>query len=65
MVEVMEEEESELVQISVNAIVGITDYIIMKVKGIYGKKIIYVLIDFGFIYNFIDVKIANLLGCKL
>lgn len=61
----MEEEESELAQISVNAIAGITDYTTMKVKGTHGKKTIYVLIDPGSTHNFIDVKIANLLGCKL
>lgn len=62
---VQTEGEGEIAQISVNAIAGITDYTTMKVKGTHGKKIIYVLIDSGSTHNFIDVKIANLLGCKI
>lgn len=37
----------------------------MKVKGTHGKKTIYVLVDSGSTHNFIYVKIANLLGCKM
>lgn len=65
VLDVREDDNSEIAQISVNAIAGITDYTTMKVKGTHGKKTIYVLIDSDYTHNFIDIKVANLLGCKL
>lgn len=53
--------DREVVQIFINVIVGISDYIIMKVKGMYGNVLIYS----GFIYNFIDSKVVELLGCRV
>lgn len=37
----------------------------MKVKGVHGKKSLHVLIDSGSTHNFMDKRIADLLGCKL
>lgn len=58
-----EEEEKyqveEQARISINAISGITDYTTMKFCGYHGKKTIYVLIDSGSTYNFIDTKVAE------
>ena len=37
----------------------------MKVRGYHQKKTIYVLIDSGSTHNFMDTKIAEMLGCKV
>lgn len=58
-------EEGEIAHISVNAIAGVSDYTTMKVKGIYAKKPLFVLIDSGSTHNFMDTKVANRLGCKV
>lgn len=55
----------EVAQISINAIACISDYTTMKVKGVHGKKNIYVLIDSGSTHNFMDTKLAEALGCKV
>lgn len=60
-----EQMDREVVQISINAIAGISDYTTMKVKGMHGKRTLYVLIDSESTHNFIDSKIAELLGCKV
>lgn len=69
-----EEEEDNLVEmedrndkahISLNAVTGVSDYTTMRVRGVQGKKTIYVLIDSGSTHNFIDRKLAKMLGCKL
>lgn len=63
--EEVEHLDREVVQISINAIAGISDYTTMKVKGMHGKKTLYVLIDSGSTHNFIDSKVAELLGCRV
>ena len=60
-----EQMDREVVHISINAIAGISDYTTMKVKGMHGKRTLYVLIDSGSTHNFIDSKITELLGCKV
>lgn len=51
--------------ISLNALSGITAYQTMRVKGVVGKKVILILIDSGSTHNFLDIKTAKQLGCKL
>ena len=55
-------EAKDQARISINVISGITDYTTMKVRGYHGKKTIYVLIDSRSTHNFIDPKIAEILG---
>lgn len=55
-------EEGEIAQISINVVSGSTDYTTMRVKGVHGKKNLYILIDSGSTHNFVDKKVANLLG---
>lgn len=57
--------ETEQARISINAIAGISDYTTMNVRGIHGKKTLYVLIDSGSTHNFIDKKVVEMLGCKI
>lgn len=63
-----EEEDTEgreVAQISINAVVGSTDYTTMRVRGTQGKKNLYILLDSGSTHNFIDTKIADILGCQV
>ena len=55
----------EVAHISINAIAGISDYTTMKVRGLHGKRNIYVLIDSGSTHNFLDRKVAEALGCRV
>lgn len=59
--EEVEHLDREVVQISINAIAGISDYTTMKVKGMHGNVLIYS----GSTHNFIDSKVAELLGCRV
>lgn len=59
------EEEEEQMQISVNAVAGVSDFRTMRVKGMCGKQALFILIDSGSTHNFIDRKLAKTLGCKL
>ena len=43
-------------------VVGSTDYTTMRVRGTQGKKNLYILLDSGSTHNFIDTKIAEILG---
>ncbi|KAL1224617.1 putative mitochondrial protein [Cardamine amara subsp. amara] len=59
-----EELEEEIrPRISVNAVQGISTYRTMRVKGLCGKKVIFILIDSGSTHNFIDADIADKIGC--
>lgn len=58
-------EEVEKATISLNAIADITYYTTMKVRGVHGKRTLYILIDSGSTHNFIDKKVVDMLGCKL
>lgn len=59
------EEECDVAQISVQAMTGTTGYRTMCVKGVHGKRILFILIDSGSTHNFVDPKIAAKLGCTL
>jgi len=63
--ELLVEEEENMPQISVNAVSGISDYRTMRVKGMYGNKHLFILIDSGSTHNFIDSTVAKRLGCKV
>ncbi|WZZ27587.1 hypothetical protein YC2023_010988 [Brassica napus] len=58
-------EVGDIAQISISAVAGVSDYNTMRVKGLYGKKHLYVLIHSGSTHNFMDKKVAELLGCRL
>lgn len=51
--------------VSVNALSGSASFNCMRVVGQYGKKKLHILIDLGSTHNFLDVNVANALGCKL
>lgn len=55
----------EIAQISLNAVVGSTDYTTMRVRGTRGNKTLYILLDSGSTHNFIDTTIVERLGCKI
>lgn len=59
------EEEGEVAQISVNALAGISSCKPIRVKGMYGKKATFLLIDSRSTHNFIDQGVAEKLGCIL
>ncbi|KAL8138141.1 hypothetical protein V2J09_004142, partial [Rumex salicifolius] len=62
----MEAEENEdEIQISVNAVAGVSTYRTMRVKGLCGQRALFILIDSGSTHNFLDAKIAGKLGCHL
>ncbi|GKB83583.1 putative mitochondrial protein [Tanacetum coccineum] len=52
-------------QITLNALSGLNSYQTMRVKGRVGKKVVYILIDYGSTHNFLDVHTAKKLGCRL
>ncbi|KAL2330578.1 hypothetical protein Fmac_018159 [Flemingia macrophylla] len=51
--------------ISVNALTGVTKFKTMRVTGQSRKKPLHILIDSGSTHNFLDVNVANRLGCKI
>jgi len=61
--------EFELVEtepcISLQAISGVQGFQTMRVTGYVGKKSIPILVDSGSIHNFVDLRLAQKLGCKL
>lgn len=63
------EEEVETVEkapvISINALSGNATFNCMRVVRQYGKKKLHILIDNGSTHNFLDIRVANELGCKL
>lgn len=58
----IEDDESE---ISMHALDGSTTPNTLKVKGIVGKNSMVILVDSAIIYNYLDMKIAKELGCKI
>ncbi|KAL8151593.1 hypothetical protein V2J09_021401 [Rumex salicifolius] len=60
-----EEIELEKVEISVNAMAGITGYNTMRVRVIHAKQSLFILIDSGSTHNFIDKAVAERFGCEL
>lgn len=51
--------------IYVNALNGSSTFNCMRVIGQYGKRKLYILIDNGSTHTFIDIKMANEMGCLL
>lgn len=64
LVETEAKEENTPV-ISVNALNGCSTFNCMRVMGYYGKRKLYILIDNGSTHNFLDINVANELGCRL
>lgn len=54
-----EEGSEEKVQISLNALMGLTCYQTLRVKGLCGKKVVYILLDSGSNHNFVSADIAG------
>lgn len=59
------EEEGDCAHISVNAVAGISGYRTMRVKGVAGKRSLFVLVDSGSTHNFIDPKMAMKLNYSI
>ncbi|KAL1188159.1 hypothetical protein V5N11_003190 [Cardamine amara subsp. amara] len=59
-----DEEEEMRPVVYVSAVSGVADYTTMKIRGIHNKKPVFLLVDSGSTHNFIDVKVAERLGCK-
>ena len=51
--------------ISVNALTGVTSFRTMRVTGYSKKKPPHILIDSGSTHNFLDVRVAKKLGCRI
>ncbi|CAN7067397.1 unnamed protein product [Brassica rapa subsp. trilocularis] len=51
--------------ISVNALTGSSTFNCMRVIGQYGKRKLFILIDNGSTHNFLDLNVANEIGCLL
>jgi len=52
-------------QVLMNAMNGVSGFHTMRINGHLGKKTLHILIDFGSTNNFLDVDLANKLGCKM
>lgn len=52
-------------QLSLQALTGISNFQTMRVTGVHDKKLLHILLDSGSTHNFLDLKIAKSLGCKL
>ncbi|GJX10084.1 retrotransposon-related protein [Tanacetum coccineum] len=51
-------------QISLNALSGLNSFQTMRVKGLFGKNTLHILVDCGSTHNFLDLKTAKNLGCQ-
>ncbi|GKC83137.1 retrotransposable element Tf2, partial [Tanacetum coccineum] len=51
-------------QISLNALSGLNSFLTMRVKGLFGKNTLHILVDCGSTHNFLDLKTAKNLGCQ-
>lgn len=60
-----QQEECDIAHISINAVSGISDYTTMKVKGVHAKRPLFVLTDSGSTHNFMDIRVADRLGCNV
>ncbi|GJY99406.1 gypsy/ty3 retroelement polyprotein [Tanacetum coccineum] len=63
----MEEESSipdEVPQVSLNALNGANSFQTMRITGKIGKHEVYIFVDCGDTYNFLDVNVAKQVGCK-
>ncbi|XP_022553445.1 uncharacterized protein LOC111203725 [Brassica napus] len=60
-----DEQPKDTPVISINALDGSTSYNCMRMIGYYGKTKLHILVDPGSTHNFVDINIANHIGCKL
>nr|GFA90172.1 hypothetical protein [Tanacetum cinerariifolium] len=51
-------------QISLNALSGLNSFQTMRVKGMFGRHTLHILVDCGSTYNFLDLKTTKSLDCK-
>lgn len=59
------DEECDVAQISVQAMTGTTGYRTMRVKGVHGKHILFILIDLGSTHSLVDPQVAAKLGVQI
>ncbi|GJX58361.1 retrotransposon-related protein [Tanacetum coccineum] len=52
-------------RISLNALSGVNSFQTMRVRGMVGKQPLHILVDSGSTHNFVDVRSAKRLGCKI
>lgn len=55
----------ETPQMSLQALTGASCYQTLRVKGLYYKRVLQILLDSGSTHNFLDLAMARKLGCKL
>lgn len=58
-------QQEETPVLSINAINGSTSYNCMRLVGYYGDHKLHILVDPGSTHNFLDLNLANQLGCIL
>nr|GEV10948.1 hypothetical protein [Tanacetum cinerariifolium] len=58
-------EEEPMPQVSLNAMTGVTNYHTMRVKGHVKKQLLHISVDCKSTYNFLGVRAAKRLGCKI
>lgn len=58
-----DEPDTELAQISLNALSGVIAFQTFRVTGNYGKKPMQLLLDSGSTHNFLDINLAEKMGC--
>ncbi|GKD32652.1 gag-pol polyprotein, partial [Tanacetum coccineum] len=51
-------------QTSLNALSSLNSFQTMRVKGMFGKHTLHILVDYGSTHNFLNLKTAKNLGCK-
>lgn len=54
---------TEVPQLSLNAMTGISNYQTMRVTGMHDKKLLQILFDSGSTHNFLDLETTKKLGC--
>nr|GEV35407.1 putative mitochondrial protein [Tanacetum cinerariifolium] len=52
-------------KIYLNALSGLNSFQTMRVKGMFGRHTLHILVDYNSTHNFMDLKTAKSLGCKL
>lgn len=56
---------TEVLQLSLQALMGTPNFQTMRVTGMHNKKLIHILLDTGSTHIFLDLDLAKKLGCKL
>ncbi|GJT17849.1 reverse transcriptase [Tanacetum coccineum] len=55
----------ETLKISLNALSGVNSFQTIRVRGMMGKQPLHILVDSGSTHNFVDIRSAKRLGCKI